>query len=144
MKSDFLQYLPCEAHDLEGPNVEIPIQKSRRDDLETNLWSILNPQNWYKQVPTSLPNRPKSCYLPPPVHPAAPMDLQGGPRVPKWSPKVLHRCQNGILESQKGGTKLSKWQPREDTKSSEIMFHTISSPSCCSHGDSQGCSEVPK
>ena len=34
---------------------------------------------------------PKSCKLPSRVHPAAPMVLQGGPKMPKWLPRLRPR-----------------------------------------------------
>ena len=36
METRFLQYLPCENHDSEVPNVEISIQKPIKSDLETS------------------------------------------------------------------------------------------------------------
>ena len=36
MKSHFLQYFPYESLDLKNPNIEISIQISRKNDLETN------------------------------------------------------------------------------------------------------------
>ena len=37
MKSRCLQYLPCENHDLEGPNVENSSQKAIKNELEISL-----------------------------------------------------------------------------------------------------------
>ena len=52
---------------------------------------LKNATIFYKQVPKSLQNRQKSCYLQLRVHPAAPTVLQGGPEVSKWPSKVLPR-----------------------------------------------------
>jgi hypothetical protein len=41
---------------------------------------------------TTRQNRPKSCDGQLRVHPAAPMVLQGGPKVQKWFPKISPRC----------------------------------------------------
>ena len=64
--------------------------------------NILKPQNWHKQVTNSLQNRHKSCLWQHRVHPAAPMVLQGGPKVPTWPPKVLPRWQNGPPRCSRG------------------------------------------
>ena len=88
-----------------------------KNDLETSL-NITNtfrdfePENRHKQVPKAFQNRPRSCDGQLLVHPAAPMVLQGGPEVPKWSPKMRPRCQNGPPEFQNGDTKPPKDNPR--------------------------------
>ena len=66
-------------------------QAKTKNDFKT----ISKPKNYRKQGPTSLQNRPKSCYLQPWVHPAAPIILQGGPEIPKWLSEVSLKCKNG-------------------------------------------------
>ena len=64
----------------------------------------------YKITPKS--NKPLQATSSTRIYPAAPMVLQGGPEVPKWTRRVLPRCQNGLLGFQNGSAEPPKWQLR--------------------------------
>ena len=64
-------------------------------------------------------------------HPAAPMVLQRCPEVPKWSPRVLQRCQNGPPGCQNGGPKPREWQlrgakaPAAEGVAKKLVIHSL-------------------
>ena len=126
MKNRFLQYIPCENNDLEVPNIENSNQKSMKKlpGNKPNNKQFLKHFETQKLAETSPEITPKSTQIlsfatscpsccshgPPGWSRGAKIASQGAFETPKWSPKVLPRCQNG---SKKEAPRLPNGNPEK-------------------------------